>query len=111
VHVHAQGQRRVAAGKPARGDEQVVNGGDTETAELLRDRRSEVAALLDRSEAVEGKAPVAVVVGGTQADLVREGLGERDQARAGVGSGCQLERHVSFLSVGGCLAARWPSVR
>ena len=60
VHARRQGQRRIAPGEPARGDEQVVNGGDAETAELHRDRR-EVAALLDGSEAVEREAPVTVV--------------------------------------------------
>jgi hypothetical protein len=90
VHVHTQGQRRVAPGEPARGDEHVVNGGDAETAELLGDRRGEVAALLDGSEAVEREAPVTVVVGGTRGYLARECLGERNQARAGVCSSCQL---------------------
>ena len=88
-----------------------MNGGDAETAELFGDRRGEVAALLDGSEAVEREAPVTVVVGGTRGYLARESLGERDQARAGVCSGCQLERHVSFLSVGGRPAAWPPSVR
>ena len=83
VHVHAEGQRRVAAGEPARGDEHVVHGGDAEAAELLGDRRREVAALLDGGEAVEGKLPSRSWSAARGADLVREGLGERDQARAG----------------------------
>ena len=73
-----------------------MNGGDAEAAELLGDGRGEVPALLDGGEAVEGEAPVAVVVGGARADLVRERLGERDEARAGFGSGCQLERHAEL---------------
>ena len=88
-----------------------MNGGDAETAELLGDGRGEVPALLDGSEAVEGEAPFAVVVGGPRADLVRECLGERDEAGAGVGSGGQLERHAIFLSVDGPPATRSPSIR
>ena len=109
VHVHAEGQRGVAAGQPARCDEDVVHGRDAEPAELLGDRRGEVAALLDHGEAVEGEARVAVVGGGLRADLVCECLGERDEALAGLGSGCQLERHVASF-VGRCVRAGSASV-
>ena len=111
MHVHAQGQRGIPAGEPARTDEHVVNGRDAEAAQLLGDRRGEVPALLDGREAPEGEAAVAIVGGGARSDFVCEPLGERDEARAGLGSRCQLERHLRLLLVGGRLEAGPASVR
>ena len=54
---------------------------------------------LTAGEALEGEAPVAVVGGGARADLVGERLGERDEALARLGAGCQLGRHLRLLSV------------
>src|SRR5262249_19153969 len=94
-------QRGVAAGEPARRDDDVVDGRDAEPAELLGDRRREVPALLDSREAVEWKASVTVVRRGARADLRGKSFRERDEARAGLGSCCQLESHWTFPSVGG----------
>ena len=60
---------------------------DAEAAELGGNRRGEVAASLDGGEALVRKARLAVVLGGTRADLVRERFGERDEALAWLGSG------------------------
>ena len=66
---------------------------DAQPAEVLGDRRREVAAPLDGGEALEGIAPVAVVLGCVGADLLRERFGELDEPGAGRGLGRQLERH------------------
>src|SRR5207247_11136885 len=84
VHVHSEGQRCVAPGEPARRDEHVVDGRRAQAAELLRNGGGEVAASLDRGEALEGKAAVAVVRGRLRADLLDERLRERDEARTGL---------------------------
>jgi hypothetical protein len=111
VHVHAQGEGGVAAGEPGLGDDHVVQGGDAEAAELDRDGCDEVPAFLDRAEAVEGEAAVAVVRGGARADLGREPFGKRDEALPGCGSCCQFARHVVLRSVGGSSATGSASVR
>ena len=66
---------------------------DAEPAEVLGDRRREVAAPLDGGEALEGIAAVAVVLGRVDADLLRERFGELDEPGARRGLGRQLERH------------------
>ena len=88
VHVHPEGQRRVAAGEPARRDDHVVRRRDAEAALLLRERGGEEAALLHGGEAVEGEAAVAVVRGSLRGDLVCERLRESDEAHSGFRSGC-----------------------
>ncbi len=101
MHVHAEGQRGVPAGKAALRDDEVVQRDDAEAAQLFRDRSQEVPALLDRGEAFEREARVAVVPRGMRGDLGRELVGERGEARAGLGSGGQLERHLISFVVGG----------
>ena len=61
MHVHAEGQRGVPAGKAALRDDEVVQRDDAQPAQLFRDRSQEVAALLDRVEAFEREARFAVV--------------------------------------------------
>ncbi len=106
MHVHAEGQRGVSAGKAALRDHQVVQRDDAEPAQLFRDRSKEVAALLDRVEAFEREARVAVVPRGMRGDLGSELVGERGEARAGFGSGGQLERHLISFVVSGSETVR-----
>jgi hypothetical protein len=75
-----------------------VDGSDAETSQLIRDGSGEVSASPQGVEALEREGRLAVVRGGARADLVRELLGECDEAVAGLGHGCQLERHLAFLS-------------
>ena len=63
VHVHAEGQRRVAAGESGRSDEYVVRRGDSEAAELAGDRGREVAASLECAKPSNGKLRIAIVLG------------------------------------------------
>ena len=72
MHVHAQGQRGIAAGEPARCHEDVVHGRDAEAAERFRDRSGEVPALLDVGEALEGEGGLAVVHRSARFDFVCE---------------------------------------
>ena len=102
VHVDADRERGVAAREPARGNDEVVDRGDAEAAQVLRHGCPEVAALLDEGEALEREAARAVVCGGRRADLLCEGLGERDEAPARFGARCQLEGHDGRLTRGGC---------
>ena len=105
VHVHAEGQRRVASRESRGRDENVVSRVDAEPTEVLGDRRSEVAASLDRGEALEGIAAVAVVLGCVEADLLRELFGELDEPGTRRGLGRQLERHGDLRPSDGLLCA------
>ena len=92
VHVHADRDRGVAAREAARRDDEVVRGVDAEPAELDGDRRREVAGGLERVDRLERVAAVAVVLGRVGGELPGELLGDRHEAGAGVGMGCEFDR-------------------
>ena len=93
VHVHADRDGGVAARQAARRDDEVVRGRDAEPAELDRDGRREVAGGLERVDRLEGVGAVAVVLGRAGGELLGELLGDRHEAGAGVGMGCEFDRH------------------
>jgi hypothetical protein len=101
VHVDAERQRRVAAREAGRRDQHIVRRRHAEPAEVLRDRRREVAASLDGAEALERVGAVAIVGGRMGRDLVGEPLGERDEPCARIGPGCQLDGHGVVREVDG----------
>ena len=93
VHVHADRDGGVAARQAARRDDEVVRGRDAEPAELDGDGRREVAGGLERVDRLEGVGAVAVVLGCAGGELLGELLGDRHEAGAGVGVGCEFDRH------------------
>jgi hypothetical protein len=94
VHVDADRHGGVATCQAAGGHHEVVRRRDAHAAELDRDRGGEVAGRLEGVDRLERVAGVAVVLGGTRAEHVRELLGDRHQAGAGVRVGRELDRHV-----------------
>jgi hypothetical protein len=98
VHVHADRDGGIAARQSARSHDEVVGRRDAEPTQLDGDRRDEVAGRLERIDRLEGIAPVAIVFGCARGELLRELLGDRHEASAGVGMGCELERHAADLS-------------
>ena len=74
-------------------------------AELLRDRRGEVAALAQRRDVLVRVAAVAVVLGGAGREVGGQPLREGDQAAPGLGAGVEFEVHgrqsVTTLTVTG----------
>ena len=73
-----------------------MRGGDAEPTELDGDGRGEVAGGLERVDRFERVAAVAVVLGCAGGELRRELLGDRHQARAGFGMGCEFDWHSEF---------------
>jgi hypothetical protein len=70
-----------------------VRGGDAEPTELDRHRRREVARGLERVDRLEGVGAVAVMLGRALGEPLGELLGDRHQAGAGFGMGCEFDRH------------------
>ena len=93
VHVHADRDGGVAARQAARRHDEVVRGVDAEPAELDGDGRREVAGGLERVDRLEGIAAVAVVLRRAGGELPGELLGDRHEAGAGVGVGCEFDGH------------------
>ena len=98
VHVDADGDRGVAPGQAARGDDEVVDGADAQPAEVGRNRRHEVAGVAQRADAVVRIGAVAVMGGGAAAEVLGESFGEGDQVRAGRRVGAQLHRRPQLTS-------------
>ena len=92
MHVHADRDGGVAAPQAARSDDQVVRGRHAEPAELDGDGRPEVTGGLERLDRLERVAAVAVVFGRVDGEPRGELLGDRHEAAAGVGTGCELDR-------------------
>jgi hypothetical protein len=95
VHVEPDGNRRVAAGQAARGDEQVVDRLHPQSAELARHGGGQVAGRPEGPDVLERIARLAVVVGGSPGEVRGQPLGQRDEVAAGVGAGPELESHRS----------------
>ena len=93
VHVHADRDRGVASCQAARRHHQVVRGRHAEPAQLDRHGRGEVARRLERLDRLEGVAAVAVVLGRAGGELRGKLFGDRHEAGAGLGTGCQFDRH------------------
>ena len=94
MHVHADRDGRVAPRQATRRDDEVVRGADAEPADVDGDGRREVVGGLERVDRLEREGPVAIVPWGVRGQRLGEPLGGRHEAAAGVGAGCELDRHA-----------------
>ena len=98
MHVDADGDRGVAPGQTARGDDEVVDGAHAEPAELGRNRRDQVAGVAQRADALVRVRAVAVMGGGAAREVLGEPFGQGDEIRAGRRACGELHRRPQLTS-------------
>jgi hypothetical protein len=93
VHVHPDRHGGVAARQAARRHDQVVRRRNAPPTEFHGHGRREVPRRPERVDRLERVGAVAVVLGRAGGEVVRELLGDRHEAGAGLGARCQFDRH------------------